>query len=58
MKRIRTKNLIRLGAVLTVISPIDIIPDWIPFIGFLDDVGAGVFLVKEIVLVISKYQKR
>lgn len=37
-----TPPVVKLGAVLLalyVISPIDLVPDWIPLVGWLDDVG-------------------
>ena len=33
------KKWMGLGALIYVISPLDLIPDWIPVIGWLDDLG-------------------
>lgn len=34
------------GALLYTVSPIDLVPDIIPIIGWLDDVGVWVLLIK------------
>lgn len=37
------------GALLYLISPVDFIPDWIPVVGWLDDLGVATFILNFIV---------
>ncbi|HUH28046.1 YkvA family protein [Gelidibacter sp.] len=46
-----------IGALLYVISPIDAIPDLIPVIGLMDDVGVIALAVGSLGVALNKYQK-
>ncbi|UYW01719.1 DUF1232 domain-containing protein [Flavobacterium agricola] len=45
------------GAILYVVSPIDAVPDFIPFVGWLDDVAVITFVLANLNSEISKYKK-
>ena len=36
------------GAIIYFVSPIDLIPDWIPFAGYVDDAAVILFVVRQI----------
>jgi len=40
--------LILVGAVIYFVSPLDLMPDWIPLAGFIDDAAVLVFVLKQI----------
>lgn len=44
------------GALLYVLSPIDLIPDFIPFVGYLDDAAVFAALLKYVRLDLQKYR--
>lgn len=46
-----------IGALLYVISPIDVVPDVLPIIGLLDDVAVVGIALKSIATVIQEYKK-
>jgi len=46
---------ILVGAIIYVISPIDAIPDFIPFIGWADDIGVVGLALKQLADVITRY---
>ena len=46
------------GAILYVISPIDVIPDFIPFIGWIDDIAVVGWAVSSLSNVISEYKTK
>ncbi len=35
-------------ALLYVLSPLDLIPDWIPFVGWLDDIGVLAWAARQV----------
>lgn len=39
---------ILVGAVIYFVSPLDLMPDWIPLAGFIDDAAVLVFVLKQI----------
>ncbi len=43
------RNLLMVVAVLTLLLPIDALPDLAPVIGWLDDLVAGLYLVSELI---------
>lgn len=44
------------GALLYVLSPIDLIPDFLPFVGYLDDAAVFAALLKYVRLDLQKYR--
>jgi uncharacterized membrane protein YkvA (DUF1232 family) len=48
---------IAIGALVYLVSPIDAIPDAIPFAGLLDDVGVIAAAVAKLAQELSKYRK-
>ncbi|MGY5850041.1 YkvA family protein [Salegentibacter sp. F14] len=44
------------GALLYVLSPIDLIPDFVPFVGYLDDAAVFAALLKYVRLDLQKYR--
>ena len=40
--------IIALLAVLYIVSPLDLIPDWIPVIGWLDDLGVLAWAARQV----------
>ena len=44
------------GAIIYVISPIDVIPDFLPFIGWTDDVAVVAYAIKSLSDVIENYK--
>lgn len=45
------------GALLYVISPIDLIPDFIPFVGYIDDAAVIAFCINRISAEVDKYKR-
>jgi uncharacterized membrane protein YkvA (DUF1232 family) len=45
-------------SLLYVISPFDFIPDWIPFLGWSDDVAMLYFLTGRILAEVTRWQKQ
>lgn len=39
---------IMLGALIYLVSPLDVVPDWIPLAGLLDDLGVATFVLNYI----------
>jgi uncharacterized membrane protein YkvA (DUF1232 family) len=42
------RALIAVLAVLYILSPLDIVPDWIPFVGWLDDLGVLAWAARQL----------
>lgn len=53
----RAKILVAL-AVVYVILPVDLIPDWIPLIGWLDDLGVSSLVIAHVASKISEHERR
>jgi len=45
-----------LGALLYFLTPIDLLPDFLPIIGFTDDIAVILFVIKQIKYDLDKYQ--
>ena len=45
-------------SLLYVVSPFDFIPDWIPFLGWSDDVAMLYFLTGRILTEVARWQKQ
>ncbi len=45
-----------LGALLYFLTPIDLLPDFLPIIGFTDDIAVILFVIKQIKHDLDKYQ--
>lgn len=45
------------GALLYVLSPIDLIPDFIPFVGYIDDAAVIAFCINRISAEVDKYKR-
>jgi len=46
-----------IGALLYLVSPLDAIPDFVPFFGLTDDVGVITAVVTSLSIALSKYKK-
>ena len=53
----RNKKITVIIALLYIISPIDLIPDAIPFLGMLDDVLVAGYALKQIADELARYKK-
>jgi uncharacterized membrane protein YkvA (DUF1232 family) len=53
----RDKKIIMIIALLYIISPIDLIPDTIPFLGMLDDVLVAGYALKQVAAELERYKK-
>ena len=53
----RNKKITVIIALLYIISPIDLIPDAIPFLGMLDDVLVAGYALKQITDELARYKK-
>lgn len=47
-----------IGAIIYVVSPIDAVPDFIPFIGWLDDIAIVGIAMNKLSSLVSKYKKQ
>ena len=55
-KMSKTDSAIIIGAIVYVISPIDAIPDIIPFLGWVDDIGVVAFAMSKLSDEIIKFK--
>lgn len=46
-----------IGSLLYLVSPLDAIPDFVPFLGLTDDVGVITAVVTSLSIALSKYKK-
>ena len=53
----RNKKITMIIALLYIVSPIDLIPDAIPFVGLLDDVLVAGYALKQIANELERYKK-
>jgi uncharacterized membrane protein YkvA (DUF1232 family) len=53
----RGKKITMIIALLYIISPIDLIPDGIPFLGMLDDVLVAGYALKQVADELARYKK-
>jgi uncharacterized membrane protein YkvA (DUF1232 family) len=53
----RSKKITMIIALLYIISPIDLIPDAIPFLGMLDDVLVAGYALKQVADELARYKK-
>jgi uncharacterized membrane protein YkvA (DUF1232 family) len=53
----RGKKITVIIALLYIISPIDLIPDAIPFLGMLDDVLVAGYALKQVADELARYKK-
>ena len=53
----REKKIVAIIALLYIVSPIDLIPDAIPFLGMLDDVLVAGYALKQIADELERYKK-
>ena len=53
----KEKKIILIIALLYIISPIDLIPDVIPFVGMLDDVLVAGYAIKQVADELERYKK-
>ena len=53
----RNKKITMIIALLYIVSPIDLIPDAIPFVGLLDDVLVAGYALKQIADELARYKK-
>lgn len=51
------KKITLIIALLYIVSPIDLIPDAIPFVGMLDDVMVAGYAIKEVAEELERYKK-
>ncbi len=57
-KEIPTKSIaLVIGAILYFLMPVDLIPDFIPVFGYLDDVAVIGLVIKQISIDLEKYEK-
>ncbi len=47
-----------IGGIIYFVSPLDIVPDFIPIVGFLDDVTVIAFITKQLSGLIGTYEKK
>ena len=43
-----TQKALMLGALIYLISPLDVVPDWIPLAGLMDDLGVATFVLNYV----------
>ena len=53
----RDKKITIIIALLYIISPIDLIPDAIPFLGMLDDVLVAGYALKQVAAELARYKQ-
>jgi len=53
----REKKITMIIALLYIVSPIDLIPDGIPFLGMLDDVLVAGYALKQVADELARYKK-
>jgi uncharacterized membrane protein YkvA (DUF1232 family) len=53
----RDKKITLIIALLYIVSPIDLIPDGIPFLGMLDDVLVAGYAIKQVAAELERYKK-
>ena len=45
------------GAIIYFVSPIDLLLDWIPLAGFIDDAAVLVFVLRQVKIDLAKFQE-